>query len=133
LLRTQSHRIFLIWISRQQDVYWVGLSTPLPTPNLEDQASVFVTTGDRVTLRHLVPILVAFYDKHEIRCDYFTISISYFLHSRPMLKSRTKVTPRSIVFLEKLIATHSVKTFPPFYGTLGFITMITRACCQSLF
>jgi hypothetical protein len=27
----------------------MGLSTRRPTPNLEDQASVFVTPGDRVT------------------------------------------------------------------------------------
>jgi hypothetical protein len=40
---------FLLWISWQQDFYGVGLSTPRPTPNLEDQASVFVTPGDTVT------------------------------------------------------------------------------------
>jgi hypothetical protein len=49
------------------------LSTPQPTPNLEVQASVFVTLGDRVTQlcpRHWVPILVTFYDTHELRWDY---------------------------------------------------------------
>jgi hypothetical protein len=33
------NRIFTGW----------GLSTPRPTPNLEEQASVFITPGDRVT------------------------------------------------------------------------------------
>jgi hypothetical protein len=37
------------WISWQQDFYRVGLSTPRWTPNLEDQASVFMTLRDRVT------------------------------------------------------------------------------------
>jgi hypothetical protein len=31
------------------DFYGVGLSIPRPTPNLEDQASVFMTPGDRMT------------------------------------------------------------------------------------
>jgi hypothetical protein len=39
----------LPWISLQQDSYRVGLSTTRPTPNLEDQASVFVTPKERVT------------------------------------------------------------------------------------
>jgi hypothetical protein len=39
----------LPWISWQQDFYTVGLSTPHSTPNLEEQASVFVTPRDRVT------------------------------------------------------------------------------------
>jgi hypothetical protein len=57
----------------QHDFYGVGLLTPRPTPNLEDQTSVFMTPGDRVTQlypRHWVPILVAFYDTHELRWDY---------------------------------------------------------------
>jgi hypothetical protein len=36
-------------ISWQQDFYGVGQSTPCQTPNLQDQASVFMTPGDRVT------------------------------------------------------------------------------------
>jgi hypothetical protein len=39
----------LPWISWQQDFYKVGLSILCPTPNLEDQASVLVISGDRVT------------------------------------------------------------------------------------
>jgi hypothetical protein len=39
----------LSWFSWQQEFYWVGLSAPRPAPNQEDQASVFVTPGDRVT------------------------------------------------------------------------------------
>jgi hypothetical protein len=39
----------LSWISCQEDFYVVGLSTPCPTLNLENQASVFVTSGERVT------------------------------------------------------------------------------------
>jgi hypothetical protein len=49
-----------------------GLSTPRPTPNLEDQASVFVTPETGWTSyapRHWVTILVAFYDTHELRWD----------------------------------------------------------------
>jgi hypothetical protein len=40
-------------ISWKQDFYRVGISTPRPILNLEDQASVFVTPGDRVN--HLCP------------------------------------------------------------------------------
>jgi hypothetical protein len=36
-------------VSRQYDFYRVGLSTSRLKPNLEGQASVFVTPGDRVT------------------------------------------------------------------------------------
>jgi hypothetical protein len=39
----------LPWISWQHDFYRVGLSTSCPTPNLQDQASIFVTPRDRVT------------------------------------------------------------------------------------
>jgi hypothetical protein len=39
----------LPWISWQQDFYGVELSTPRLAPNLEDQASVFVTSEDSVT------------------------------------------------------------------------------------
>jgi hypothetical protein len=62
----------LPWISWQQDFYGVGLLTPRPTPNLEDQASVFMTPEDRVAQLYphtLVPILVAFYDTHMLRWD----------------------------------------------------------------
>jgi hypothetical protein len=47
-----------------------------PTHNLEDQASVFMTTGDRVAQlypRHWVPILIAFYDMHGLQWDYSLI------------------------------------------------------------
>jgi hypothetical protein len=47
-----------------------------PTPNLEDQASVFMTPGDRVAQlypRHWVRILVAFYDMHGLQWNYFLI------------------------------------------------------------
>jgi hypothetical protein len=60
----------LPWISLQQDFYELGLSTSLPTPELEDQASIFVTSGDRVTQlypTYRVPILIALYDTHELR------------------------------------------------------------------
>jgi hypothetical protein len=57
-----------------QDVCGVRLSTPRQTPNLEDQASVFVTPGDTsyaaIPPGHWVPILVAFYHAHELRWDY---------------------------------------------------------------
>jgi hypothetical protein len=40
-----------------------GLLVQLPTYNLEDQVSVFMTSGDRVAqLYPQAPILVAFYD-----------------------------------------------------------------------
>jgi hypothetical protein len=48
----------------------VGLSTTRPTPNPENQASVFVTPEDRVAQLYpqaLGTILVAFYDTHELR------------------------------------------------------------------
>jgi hypothetical protein len=48
-----------------------------PSSGLEDQASVFITPGDRVTPltpppppRHWVPILVAFNDIHALQWDY---------------------------------------------------------------
>jgi hypothetical protein len=53
-----------------------GLLVQRPTPNLEDQVSVFITPGDRVSqlyLRHWVPILVAFYDMHGLQWDYSLI------------------------------------------------------------
>jgi hypothetical protein len=56
--------------------YGAGLLVQRPTPNLEDQASVFVTPGDRVTQlyrRHWVPVLVAFYDMHGLQWDYSLI------------------------------------------------------------
>jgi hypothetical protein len=51
----------------------VEQSNPRPTPNLEDQSSVFVTSGDRVTQVYLQALgthLVAFNDTHELRWDY---------------------------------------------------------------
>jgi hypothetical protein len=51
----------------------VELSTPCPTPKLEDQTSILVTPRDRVvsyTPRHCIPILVTFYDMHELHWDY---------------------------------------------------------------
>jgi hypothetical protein len=63
----------LPWISWQQDFYRLGMSTPRPTPNRDDQTSVFVTSRDRVpsyTPRHCVPILVVFYYTHELCWDY---------------------------------------------------------------
>jgi hypothetical protein len=63
----------LPWISWQQVFYGVGLWTPRLTPNLEDQASIFVTPRDRVAQlypRHWAPILVAFYDTLEVHWDY---------------------------------------------------------------
>jgi hypothetical protein len=33
----------------KHDFYRVGLSTPRPTPNPEEQASVYVTSGDMMT------------------------------------------------------------------------------------
>jgi hypothetical protein len=47
-----------------------------PTPNLEDQASVFMTPGDRVAQLYpqaWVPILVAFYDMHGLQRVYSLI------------------------------------------------------------
>jgi hypothetical protein len=47
-----------------------------PTPNLEDQVSVFMTPGDRVVQlypRHWAPILVDFYDMHGLQWDYSLI------------------------------------------------------------
>jgi hypothetical protein len=38
----------LIWFLNILNYYRVGLSAPHPTPNLEDQASVFITLGGRV-------------------------------------------------------------------------------------
>jgi hypothetical protein len=38
----------LIWGSVTAVFYGVGLLAPRPTPNLEDQVSVFMTPGDRV-------------------------------------------------------------------------------------
>jgi hypothetical protein len=52
--------------------YGAGLLLQRPTPNLEDQAFVFMTPGDRVTQLYpqaLVPILVAFYDMHGLQWD----------------------------------------------------------------
>jgi hypothetical protein len=47
-----------------------------PTPNLEDQASVFMTPGDRVAQLYpeaLGTILVAFHDIHRLQWDYSLI------------------------------------------------------------
>jgi hypothetical protein len=77
----------LPWISWQQDFYRVGLSTPRPIPYLENQASVLVTPGYKVTQlypKHWVPILVTFYDTHELRWDY-----SY----PPVTTRRSKLIP----------------------------------------
>jgi hypothetical protein len=51
-LRNLNLRLFLLWISWQQDFYGVGLQTPRPTSYVEDQASVSVTPEDRVTQLH---------------------------------------------------------------------------------
>jgi hypothetical protein len=47
--------------------------SPAPTPNLEDQTSVFMTPGDRVAQlkpQELGTHLVAFYDMHGLQWDY---------------------------------------------------------------
>jgi hypothetical protein len=56
--------------------YRVGLLVQRPTPNLEDQASGFMTPRDRVTQLYpqaLGTILVAFYDMHGLQWDYSLI------------------------------------------------------------
>jgi hypothetical protein len=56
--------------------YRAGLLVQRSTPNLEDQASIFMTPGDgwpNYTPRHWVPILVAFYDMHGLQWDYSLI------------------------------------------------------------
>jgi hypothetical protein len=53
-----------------------GLLVQRPTPNLENHASIFMTpvTGwPSCTLRHWVPILVAFYDMNGLQWDYYLI------------------------------------------------------------
>jgi hypothetical protein len=51
-----------------------------PTPNVEDQASVFMTPADRVAQLYpqapRVPILVAFNDMHGLQWDYSLIPAS---------------------------------------------------------
>jgi hypothetical protein len=42
----------LSWGSVTAVFYGVGLLAPRPTPNLEDQVSIFMTPGDRVTQLH---------------------------------------------------------------------------------
>jgi hypothetical protein len=44
---TMNCKLNISKLDKMFSVQW--LSTPRPTPNLEDQASVFVTLGDRVT------------------------------------------------------------------------------------
>jgi hypothetical protein len=64
----------LPWISWQQDFYRVGQQTPCPAPNLEDHASIFVTSRDRMTQlysQELYPFLVIFYDMLDLRWDYY--------------------------------------------------------------
>jgi len=60
----------LSWISSQQNCYGVGLSTPRLTPNLEDQASVFVTPRRRMTQMYPQALDTNFsrlYDTNELR------------------------------------------------------------------
>jgi hypothetical protein len=52
----------------------VGSLAPRPTPNLEDQVSIFISPGYWVAQlypRHRVPILIAFYDMHGLQWDYY--------------------------------------------------------------
>jgi hypothetical protein len=60
-------------ISWQQDFYRVGLLTPRSTPNLDDQASVFVTSGDRVT--HLYPQTLGTDFSHLLRHPWATLGL----------------------------------------------------------
>jgi hypothetical protein len=56
--------------------YGAGLLVQNPTPNLEDQVSVFMTPGTgwpSYTPRHWVPILVAFYDMNGLQWEYSLI------------------------------------------------------------
>jgi hypothetical protein len=63
-----------IWLFRGHiDFSGMGSSAPRPTPNLDDQVSIFISPGDWVaqfTPRHRVPISVAFYDMHGLQWDY---------------------------------------------------------------
>jgi hypothetical protein len=57
-------------------VLGAGLLVQRPTPNLEDQASVFMTPGHRVAQLYpqaLGTHLVAFYDMHGLQWDYSLI------------------------------------------------------------
>jgi hypothetical protein len=57
----------------------VDLLVQHPTPNLEEQASVFMTPGDMVVQlypRHSTSILVVFYDIHGLQWDYSLILVT---------------------------------------------------------
>jgi len=47
-------------------------------------------------------------------------------------RKKHKLTMYNRVLLEKLLVTHLVKKFPPFYGARRFITVFTRAHHWSL-
>jgi hypothetical protein len=67
---------FLLWISWQQIFYEVGLSTPRPSPNLEDQTSVFVTPGDGMT--QLYPQALSTHFNRLLRHAWATLGILLF-------------------------------------------------------
>jgi hypothetical protein len=92
---------------RNNNLFYVAeLLVQGPTPNLEDQVSVFITPGDRVAQlypRHWVPILVAFYDKHGLQWDYSLIPATiteYENHTNPiniLCGQITHILPRQAV------------------------------------
>jgi hypothetical protein len=49
ILSTCSFQFFLFWVFLTVTFYRTGLLVQRPTPNLEDQVSVFMTPGDRVS------------------------------------------------------------------------------------
>jgi hypothetical protein len=59
--------------------YRAGLLVQHPTPNLEDQASVFITPGDTVTQLYPQALGIHFsriYDMHVLQWDYSLIPVT---------------------------------------------------------
>jgi hypothetical protein len=101
----------------------VGLSTPRPSPNLEDKASVFVTPGDRVT--QLYPQALGIHFSHLLRHARATLGL--FLSSGQQTEIYIKL---NIEILYKAIVVGSLLLCKIQLVPLNVGTLFSQNTCQ---